>query len=428
MREHQGAHEAHRLWLIAYGSSPMAHREARICVSTRAGWGDTLRHLGRLRFFEPSVIRREASNGMRVRWFLIGAGLVLFASACNDEPPFDNQSGLLTDPGGAGGAFAGAPPVAGHEGIDAGAQPAGQGGATPVNTSPACMSDADCDDENPCTLNKCVSDRGCIKLNLAPGRACGDPAEDACTHADTCNGLGVCVGNHTAAGAACGEDSECATAGTCDGQGTCLASYAPAATPCGDGSSGPCTNPDSCDGRGACVDNDDPVGMACGNASENECTSGDTCDGAGVCQSNNVPEGVPCADGVCSSGACECFGSYISFTPYAGDWQIQPGDTNLADFSCEAGCSGIPDHVIVFTAPSSDTFRFVATSAQDPVMAVFAGTCGRDTQLACNDDTRGGNSEIQLSLTEGDVVTVVISEQCEVAGGEGGLSIDVVTE
>jgi hypothetical protein len=366
---------------------------------------------------------------MRVRWVRVAACVALFATACNDDGRIGNQTGSLIGGGGAGGALASASPAGtAGEPVDAGARPAGQagrGGAEVGTRPPQCTSDAECADENPCTLNACVPDRGCIKINVPPGRACGDPNEDACTQADTCNGLGVCVGNDAPAGTECGAETECSTLGSCDGQGACLGSYAPAGTACGDPRTGPCTNPDSCDGRGECLDNHDPLGMTCGDASESECTSPDTCDGAGLCQINDAADGAPCAEGVCSAGACECFGTFISFVPYAEEWQIASGDLNLADFDCEAGCSGIPDHVIVFSAPSSDVFRFRASSERDPVMAVFAGACGRETQLQCNDDTRGGNSEIQLALTQGDVVTVVISEQCGVDGGEGSVTIDV---
>jgi hypothetical protein len=144
-----------------------------------------------------------------------------------------------------------------------------------------CAVPTDCDDDNPCTDDDCVS--------------------------------GSCVNDPTVAGTPCGDQGvECLVDDTCDGSGECADSGpAPAGTACGDQGI-ECLVDDTCDGTGVCMDNGfSPAGTACGDQGI-QCFIDDTCDGGGQCMDNGfVPDGTACNDGVsctdpdqCSSGLC----------------------------------------------------------------------------------------------------------------------------
>jgi hypothetical protein len=82
---------------------------------------------------------------------------------------------------------------------------------------PACEP-ANCDDQNPCTLDSCSAGT-CSHLAAAAGLSCAD--SDLCDGNETCNGDGSCV-----AGSAviCPEADECHAPGTCNATtGVCSA-------------------------------------------------------------------------------------------------------------------------------------------------------------------------------------------------------------
>jgi hypothetical protein len=133
--------------------------------------------------------------------------------------------------------------------------------ATYRQVTPACGTDADCDDDNACTDdvcaggtcsnsavtcqpdgNACTSDAcdaglGCAYPALANGAACSDG--DACTAGDSCQG-GQC-----AAGAAVScDDGNVCTADSCNAQSGCAHANVGDGTGCDDGDA--CTNNDQC--------------------------------------------------------------------------------------------------------------------------------------------------------------------------------------
>lgn len=57
---------------------------------------------------------------------------------------------------------------------------------------PECSSDADCDDQNPCTRNLCTSARTCAYAPRAAGTPCGGDG-NACNGSEACDGAGMCV-------------------------------------------------------------------------------------------------------------------------------------------------------------------------------------------------------------------------------------------
>lgn len=184
---------------------------------------------------------------------------------------------------------------------------------------------------------------GCENTRPAlPGTPC-DLDANLCT-ADTCNGLGTCVGGPLTT---CADDgSLCNGPEFCDGQtGTCRSGpAAPATTPC-EVDNNRCTV-DRCNGSGACsttstvVCTDDnnfcngaescdpntgvcvsgplsPPGMPC-DVDGNLCTT-DVCDGVGVCRFDvNNPPGSPCSDGIFCNGTDTCDG--------AGQCAVHSGD------------------------------------------------------------------------------------------------------
>ena len=184
------------------------------------------------------------------------------------------------------------------------------GGANPIfpiNLHPAlisiavtCVTDEDCNDDNPCTIDECISEV-CQYSNAPAGTTCRAAVGD-CDEEETCTGNSpVCPDDEMVpAGTECRPAvNACDTAELCDGVNPdCPAdAFEPPGTPCGDPSDTDCTDPDGCDGAGTCLPNDEPPGTACGNPEDNECTDPDTCDGAGTCQANDAPPGTPCGDG-----------------------------------------------------------------------------------------------------------------------------------
>jgi hypothetical protein len=67
------------------------------------------------------------------------------------------------------------------------------------------------------------------------------------------------------------------------------------------------------------------------------------------------------------------------------------------------------DHTYLFTAPTTDTYRFdTVGSSYDTLLAVVGGECGGPS-LGCDDDGAGNfQSLVQVSLTQGQTVTVVV--------------------
>jgi hypothetical protein len=148
----------------------------------------------------------------------------------------------------------------------------------------ACHVDDTCDGNGACT------DQGFV----ATGTACGDPANNECTAADTCTAAGTCSPNHVAAGTACGSNTnnDCTDPDTCSGAGVCNANHAPVGTTCGDTSNTACTDPDTCDAAGACLANNAAAGTPC---TDNTffCDGIELCDDGGACDSQGDPCVLP---------------------------------------------------------------------------------------------------------------------------------------
>lgn len=204
---------------------------------------------------------------------------------------------------------------------------------------------------------------------------------------------------------------------------------------------------DICDGD-ACRHPPAESGATCGSERDDECTAPDSCDGQGECLSNDAANGSECSAGSCTLGECiqgqpvGCPALVVTGLPFATGWRTV-GRVDLFGGDCDA--ADTPDFALVFTAPASATYRIEAagevgdddpelgddeaSELADSVLTVAAGACGGFAAqiLDCNDDVAPGNldSSIDLSLQEGDTVTIYVNEFGEIVpgGGSGTVSI-----
>jgi len=219
-----------------------------------------------------------------------------------------------------------------------------------------CLNVGDCNDQNPCTDDACVSQfcqhvpdnsnnpvdglfcngvenfcQGGMIVYSTPPPNCNDGLSctadscdenlDQCIHpiianrcliAGACYSLGalnpandceVCNSSSSNTswslrpnGAACGSsaDTDCDNPDTCNGSGVCQTNQSANGAACSDDGNG-CTF-DQCSG-GACVHPPRSAGTSCGDPSDTVCTDPDICDAAGVCHVNHSSNGIKCDDG-----------------------------------------------------------------------------------------------------------------------------------
>ena len=151
-----------------------------------------------------------------------------------------------------------------------------------------CETDADCNDANPCSSDKCEPGKGCVNAALGSGDVCNDG--NACTGQDACGG-GLCLGVVKA----CDDGNPCTLDG-CVAEEGCTA-LALQGMPCNDANA--CTSGDLC------------LNGACGGTAKN-CDDGNPCttDGCdpkkGGCEHDNAADGTPCPnDGIaCTVDKC----------------------------------------------------------------------------------------------------------------------------
>ena len=148
-----------------------------------------------------------------------------------------------------------------------------------------CCLDAECGDlTDQCNVGVC-GEGTCVAVPQV-GVACDDG--DLCTHTDTCDAAGACVGVPVD----CSELDDACNLGTCNpADGTCFADPANEGGPCNDGNA--CTGPDTCSG-GLCAG----APISCDDG--DNCTV-DSCDPAVGCINEAVvcPPGQACLDGEC---------------------------------------------------------------------------------------------------------------------------------
>ena len=199
-----------------------------------------------------------------------------------------------------------------------------------------CVTNSQCDDEDPCTADACDLATLTCSHNITPNGDCDDG--DACTVDDACQVDGSCVGGekdcsdqiactvdgcaqdsgectHDAAGCeGCTEDTDCAEtepANLCVSDWVCDKTAAPFTCVPGPGAVVTCDGgsecqPEACDpATGMCVGEALDNGTPCA-ADNDPCTVGHTCQ-AGVCdvQMLSCDDELECTGDVCTEGGCQ---------------------------------------------------------------------------------------------------------------------------
>jgi hypothetical protein len=360
----------------------------------------------------------------------LGSGWLWLALACEEqaEPNYftnPDAAGLagLGGQGGSGGSSSGGRGGAAGNGGSAGeaadAGVAGSSGDAGADAAVGCGADAECEDQNVCTVDRC-EDGVCVGDFVAAGQPCGSNVDDQCTDPDSCDAFGVCQPRH-----------------------------ALPSTPCGSNIDDECTDPDVCDGVGQCAPNHAAAGSPCGNTTDTDCENPDVC-ANGLCLANDEPNGTACTSGSCTLTVCVegqpvgCPAEVAADAPFTTPWS-SVGRPDLYVGGCDE--AGTPDYALVFTAPATATFRFTVTGRVDEtpytgadqsepftsppdgdaVLTVVSGSCagGGAAQVACNDDAQEGSLDAQLDvpLTSGEVVTLYLNERTQTGGGTGTLTI-----
>jgi hypothetical protein len=161
------------------------------------------------------------------------------------------------------------------------------------------------------------------------------------------------------------------------------------------------------------------VGSVCGQTCPGSCGDG-VCDGSESCQSCASDCGAcnPCGDGICDGsescqscasdcGACAaCPGSDLgSAVP-----QTVTGSTvGLVD-ALQGSCAptNAPEATYSFTAPADGTYQFDTFGSNfDTVLYLRDSTCGGG-ELVCNDDNGGLQSNVNVFLTTGQTIVIVV--------------------
>lgn len=191
-----------------------------------------------------------------------------------------------------------------------------------------------CDDSNPCTLDLCDKLTGCLHTNLPDGAFCDDGNEcsnkDGCV-AGKCSGslIGACDDNNPCtndkcvAGTCLNEPNTlaCDDGNTCTADDVCNQGWCKPGAPLSCSTSEPCLTP-TCDATLGCVLLPAPVGSACLNQQN-------LCGGQGACKKwdvmSFVPElGVPAGQRfallsvAATSGALTAVGA--AWDPNAASW------------------------------------------------------------------------------------------------------------
>jgi hypothetical protein len=213
-----------------------------------------------------------------------------------------------------------------------------------------CQNDAACNDNNPCTTDKCSAGK-CL-FTIVTGAVCDDA--DPCTTASVCSALGKCAG--TAQVDCSGGKDQCndAVCANNNGQAVCKKVPLKAGLVCNDGLF--CTVGETCDGSGVCANGLPPL---CGKPAQ--CFSSFCSEAAKGCTTAPVKDGTACDDGsLCTDGdACKlgkCVGTLkpactpvlMGFSP-ASPSQVQATaglgkgtDTTLVTLYPSGNCTGTP--------------------------------------------------------------------------------------
>ncbi len=183
---------------------------------------------------------------------------------------------------------------------------------------------------------------------------------------------------------------------------------------CGDGAVGAteeCDDSNLVAGDGCDAACEVETGWVCptGGVACNEVCGDSLVVGVEECDDGNTADGDGCS-ATCSIEAPVCPTETLTTLGLAS----VTGDTCAeGDFDEAAGCGGTNsggDYAVEFTAPADGTYRFSTdndTRDFDTVLYI-RDTCG-GTELICNDDTSGGASQVELTLTVGETAVIYVS-------------------
>ncbi|HZI94731.1 MAG TPA: hypothetical protein VFE84_10840 [Patescibacteria group bacterium] len=213
-----------------------------------------------------------------------------------------------------------------------------------------CLSDADCDDGNPCTSDSCNPATGqCQNASVPNGVPCNDG--DACTIGGTCQS-GTC-----GTPVVCNDRNACTTDSCDPATGACLSQ--PVACDDGNNCTSDLCNPDTgqclfvpqtgstCDDGDLCTSGDtcvtapgNPVPTCQGNAkcADTDACTADLCEpNTGVCSNPPIvcDDGNSCTLDVCQSGACNSI-------PAPSGQPCDDGDRCTLGDTCVGGAGAPP--------------------------------------------------------------------------------------
>ena len=157
-----------------------------------------------------------------------------------------------------------------------------------------------CNDENPCTVDSCAAGVGCTHTPQASA-SCSDG--DACNGVERCDAAGVCQAGEPLA---CDDDNPC-TVDLCQAQSGCV--FTPASGDCSDGDAcngeeqcvrGECVRSEApaCDDDNVCTDDGCAPESGCFHRDNTAFCGNDACVGLGVCRAGacEAPPRVDCDD------------------------------------------------------------------------------------------------------------------------------------
>jgi hypothetical protein len=199
-----------------------------------------------------------------------------------------------------------------------------------------------CDDQEPCTNDRCEGATGECVHTVAAGNLCDDGIE--CTETDRCGADGSCQGQPTEA-CECIDDSDCDAAlstNLCDGPLACGPAYRCQVDPanrivCDDSEDSTCLEAACEPSTGQCLPTARNEGVSCDT---NPCVVGGTCaSGACVGPARDCDDGNVCTLDGCDAGLAPA--EVCVHSPTGG--LCNDGDPCTVDDFCEAGgCVGAP--------------------------------------------------------------------------------------
>ena len=243
---------------------------------------------------------------------------------------------------------------------------------------------ADCNDGNPCTEGQCITGEGCVQGPTAEGVTCDDA--DTCTTGETCQS-GACAGGTLPD---CADDDQC-TLDQCENGVGCTNTVDSAA--CKDDES--CTF-DLCDSKTGCTHPALEDDAACDDG--DPCTLGDGCS-QGLCTPGE--DALPCNDkNACTTDQCVP-GEGCAFAKVGDGAACDDKNDATVDDQCKQGkCKGVADDCAAFLGLQFPTMK---------VTSLFVGTVAAEALDVDGDGTLDNNLAPIGPFINGELSTAISS-------------------